>query len=405
MKSGSFYLLEFYPNRLPYCNCVHHFIYWLYIRKGDWILGMETLNLKFTIILIIAFNGFFLGALVSAALLIRNPKSSQAWMFSFLFVIFSLFQVHYIFFQSQLLSAYKLANLLPIAAIYMLGPVLLQITSHSLNNGYELSRKDFFHFIPMIIITGIAWMIILRCDYPKELWLEGYYYNNPLILMIGSIGNLIFLLYFFLSVHHFMKAFFFTRDVIKNNPSAKAVFVILLGMALTIVFDTCAVLFNSIQFMELSLGCLNLVIISLFLILFKYPEYPKAIQKVVATEKKRRSYLEGVDLDGLNEEINQLMETNEIFTDENLSLDTLAKAIGVSKHQLSEFLNRRIKENFPTFINRHRIQKAKKLLILDPDQKILAIAFDVGFKSKSTFNAAFLKFEGVTPAQFRKNHH
>ena len=286
----------------------------------------------------------------------------------------------------------------------MLGPVLLQITKHSLNNAYEISRKDFIHFIPIIIITGIAWMIILHCDYQKELWLEGYYYNR-LILIIGSIGNLVFLLYFSLSVHHFVKVFFFTRNVIKNNPSAKALFAIILGMSLAFVFDTCAVLFDSIRFMELSLGCLNLVIISLFLILFNYPEYPKAIQKVVATEKKRRSYLQGVDLDRLNEEINQLMETKEIFTDENLSLDTLAKAIGVSKHQLSEFLNRRIKENFPTFINRHRIQKAKKLLILDPDQKILAIAFDVGFKSKSTFNAAFLKFEGVTPAQFRKTHH
>jgi AraC-like DNA-binding protein len=53
------------------------------------------------------------------------------------------------------------------------------------------------------------------------------------------------------------------------------------------------------------------------------------------------------------------------------------------------------------FVNEYRIAKAKELLIQDKDAKVLGIALDVGFKSKSTFNAAFLKVTGTRPSEYR----
>ena len=71
---------------------------------------------------------------------------------------------------------------------------------------------------------------------------------------------------------------------------------------------------------------------------------------------------------------------------------------------LSQIINERLNKNFFELVNAHRIKEAKKRL-LDPDAEpltILAIAFEVGFNSKSAFNAAFKKYTRMTPTQFRE---
>jgi YesN/AraC family two-component response regulator len=98
------------------------------------------------------------------------------------------------------------------------------------------------------------------------------------------------------------------------------------------------------------------------------------------------------------------MDKEEIFVDENISLPRLALQLEISPHQLSQFLNEEKKESFTSFINKYRINKAKKMLLENPNEKILAIAFDTGFKSKSTFNAAFAKFANTSPSEFREKN-
>lgn len=91
--------------------------------------------------------------------------------------------------------------------------------------------------------------------------------------------------------------------------------------------------------------------------------------------------------------------------DENLSLEFMAEKVDLSRHQLSQYMNEIVGEKFTTFINKHRIDAAKALLIKKPDENIIIIAYEVGFKSKSTFNASFTKFEKLTPKAYRKIHH
>jgi AraC-like DNA-binding protein len=196
----------------------------------------------------------------------------------------------------------------------------------------------------------------------------------------------------------------FSKSVISRNAFSSAALAIVVIMVLALILDGLALAFNARIFMELSLFTLNIVIIALFFIFFKYPRYEKTIQAVIAKERKRRSYLAGIDIENLEERLNHLIRRDDILANENLSLETMALKLNVSKHQLSEFLNQHLGQNFSSFIKKHRIDMAKKLLIQHPDRKILAVAFDVGFKSKSTFNAAFLHFEQITPAEYRKQN-
>lgn len=140
------------------------------------------------------------------------------------------------------------------------------------------------------------------------------------------------------------------------------------------------------------------------LINFRYPDYYKILYSVVEGEREKCSYLTEIDLKRLDSKLTTLMTKEELFTDENLSLSHMAEKLNVSQHQFSQFLNEKKGKNFSSFINKYRMEKAKKMLIAHPDIKILAIAYDVGFKSKSTFNAAFSKFVRMTPHEFRNKY-
>jgi AraC-like DNA-binding protein len=100
----------------------------------------------------------------------------------------------------------------------------------------------------------------------------------------------------------------------------------------------------------------------------------------------------------------QFMEGKKIYTRTDLTLNELAGHLSVPAHHLSQIINDRLQQNFYDFVNHYRVKEAKRRL-LDPDSRhltILAIAYEVGFSSKSVFNTAFKKHAKMTPSQFKK---
>jgi len=104
----------------------------------------------------------------------------------------------------------------------------------------------------------------------------------------------------------------------------------------------------------------------------------------------------------LFESITKRVESGKIYLDGDLSLGRLSNLTGVSKHHLSEVLNKHARKNFYEFINAYRIDFARERLAAETGQTILDIAFEAGFTSKSTFNVVFKQFTGQTPSQYRK---
>ncbi len=99
------------------------------------------------------------------------------------------------------------------------------------------------------------------------------------------------------------------------------------------------------------------------------------------------------------------MEIEKPFLDENLNLSILADQSEISQPHLSQIINQHFEMNFYDFVNRYRVEEAKqKLSSLDfVHLSVLGIAFDCGFKSKSSFNRYFKKYTGVSPSAYKKN--
>jgi AraC-like DNA-binding protein len=104
------------------------------------------------------------------------------------------------------------------------------------------------------------------------------------------------------------------------------------------------------------------------------------------------------------ERLLRFMETEKPYTDSELTLQKLAEKLAIPARHLSRIINERFNQNFADFINSYRVEEAKKRL-LDLSKKhysVLAIAEEVGFSSKSSFNLVFKKHTHMTPSEFRK---
>ena len=131
---------------------------------------------------------------------------------------------------------------------------------------------------------------------------------------------------------------------------------------------------------------------------------PETVTFVVTPARSERIGLRPDQIEKHVARLLALMEHEKPFRDGNLTVKALAEKLGLPAAQLSALINERLAENFVDFVNRYRIQEAKRLL-LDGSKRhysVVAIGDEVGFNSKSAFNAAFRKYTGSTPSDFRK---
>lgn len=103
--------------------------------------------------------------------------------------------------------------------------------------------------------------------------------------------------------------------------------------------------------------------------------------------------------------LNKFIETDKLYTDKDLKLNTLADKIGVSNAVLTEFIKNKYNINFTEYINSKRIEEFKAL-VENPKNNgftILGLANESGFKSKATFYRVFKNKEGITPNEYFKS--
>ncbi len=102
--------------------------------------------------------------------------------------------------------------------------------------------------------------------------------------------------------------------------------------------------------------------------------------------------------------LGQIMQDQKLYLNPTLTLYDLSEFLNVSNNHLSQILNEFHKTNFYDYVNGFRL---KAFFELNKQKQyahytLLALAYECGFNSKSTFNSFFKKKTGTTPSEYLK---
>ncbi len=107
------------------------------------------------------------------------------------------------------------------------------------------------------------------------------------------------------------------------------------------------------------------------------------------------------DDEAIASRIDALMLEQHLYRDPDLTLERLARRVGIPGRQISGALNRIYGRNISQVVNDYRVNDAKRRLVATRDP-VTTIMLDSGFGTKSNFNREFLRVTGMTPSSYRR---
>jgi len=88
------------------------------------------------------------------------------------------------------------------------------------------------------------------------------------------------------------------------------------------------------------------------------------------------------------------------YSDASLSIDTVARLVGLSTQHVCRVLKRERRLTFADLLRDVRLREARRLLC-ESSYSMKEIAFRVGFRRPSQFTRVFTSCCGVPPSEFR----
>ena len=137
-----------------------------------------------------------------------------------------------------------------------------------------------------------------------------------------------------------------------------------------------------------------------FFVLFK----PEAMRLDIKIPKRAVVRMKDNEINQYLDKLEQIMAQDQLYLDPKLKLTDMATQLELDATRLSWLINEKLQSNFYDFVNKHRVLHfVDKVKNNEHHHKtLLAMAYEVGFNSKTTFNTYFKKIMGETPSNFVK---
>ncbi len=309
----------------------------------------------------------------------------------------------------ETVSYYISTTLIPVTML--VPPIIAMRYRWIIYNRIRIEKRYYFLFIPVLISIIILTLPLFN---PEFRFKEGLFIKGPLLSenfkelpIYFKLVYLMFPLPKIYLIYTMIPNIMRLHTLSRNNSSRETLQVsrmgFLFGMAIILSnFISIYGDFYSFQTLKAGIILANFSLALLYIANNRFPDYNSLLARATKKAYYERSKIKGLDIDKITNRLYQLMNDEKIYSDEELSLKTLAAELDIKPHQLSQILNERIEKNFNTFVNEYRVDEAKKLLLEDPKRSILSIGFSAGFNSNTTFINAFTKIVGISPGQYRK---
>lgn len=136
----------------------------------------------------------------------------------------------------------------------------------------------------------------------------------------------------------------------------------------------------------------------------------KSQDEVILLREQTRQHREHIELtaDLSDEElmgwVDMKMDETRLFTDTNLTLKSMANALGLTQRRLSVlFKNNKKYNSLGDYLNEKRFLYACQLLREETHWTIEAVGTEAGFGSRRTFQTEVKRRLGITPLQYRQS--
>lgn len=305
----------------------------------------------------------------------------------------------------------------PMVAYYIDGALLYLCFKALVFKDFSLTKIDLFHFIPlMAYITFIGLVFYSK---PQDIRLEMI--NSETFVYSASYVYMEFLsklIRVFYAIACFSLISRYSSRLQDTNSNMEKVHLswlraLVIGFLLVMVSEAILVAakiiniytnFSFSLFVNIGLTGYYITFALVNLLVFTAVRYFGAFEQVNEIKITKKVRDERFFQPELALSVDDAIRGGQIYMDPDITLDKLAESLKILPRDLSSLINRHFGINFYEFINRYRIEEAKRMLTSEEYKAttITDIYLKVGFNSKSVFYTFFKKLEGMTPSQCRQ---
>jgi AraC-like DNA-binding protein len=361
----------------------------------------------------------------AVVLLITKRENNRAKFFLgvFMSVAFLLYFSHAVFFQT-IVSVYSVFDSIYIFSSLSVYPLYYwYIKLLSVETKYKFCNLRLL--LPAVVFALISFVLYrLMNETERVNYFLGYFtrskadVTNTSLMHFQRINYVASRLIFAIQVFYFL---FYGSRLVKNyhkkienfysNLESRSILWVNILLYSLVLTSLMSIVFNIIG-RSFFMGSKTLLIfpsaifsVLLFLIgLLGYLQNHTVIDLEIDEEKNNNQNSKEYNTGKLNEKLLNLFKEEVIYKNPDLKITQVSEMLHTNRTYISKHINTEFACTFSDFVNRYRVEEAKRLLSCESSKSysLNYISEKSGFGSMGSFMRVFRDFEGITPGQYRE---